>query len=294
MFDGLYTDAFSVAPYIDRSTSDLVWNIGAGASANNTPNILSELTYEKLKSSGWGINLGYLKKLNNQWAFNIEADIATSKIKNGDVQDSDYEGNNRTEEFSRSYADAEGDGINRKSLALGFKYRWFSTKGHYAGILLGKQDYNFDILMVNGVQIIPDEYSGMSIPNLNSTYESTFDSTFLSLSSEHVFEWGTVGVRYEYHLAEFDAKANRNLREEFAHPVSFAHTAEGDGATLTIGSTYTLDRSWDVFATWTQRQFDFEDGYDHTFFADGESVVLRLNEVEYKAEVLQGGVRYIF
>lgn len=294
MFDGLYTDALAVSPYLDHTKTDMVWSIGAGPSTNYSPNVLSELSFDQLKSRGWGLNIAYLNKLNNKWAFNLEGDYFRSSIKKGDIQDSDYEGDDRTEEFSRSYSDASGDALERKQTALGFKYRWFDTKGHYLGLMIGRHDFDFDVNMTNGVQIVPLESNGLTLAGLDSTYDSRFLSTFAAVTTEHVFNWGTVGFRYEKHDVEFDAKANWNLRSEFAHPVSFAHTGEGDGETLTLGYTYTVTKAWDVYVNWSRRQIEISDGYDHTFFVDGSSIVLRLNNVDYDSESMQGGVRYIF
>lgn len=291
MFDGLYTDGLVVTPYIDHAKTNLEWSISAGPSTQYSPNILSELSFDDMKTKGWGLSLSYLKKLNNKWAFNIEADLLKSKISSGDVQDSDYAEDNRQAEFSRSYSDAKGDGADRRTISTGFKYRWFGNKGHYASVLIGKQIYDFDIRMRNGTQVIPATFP---IPGLSSTYETETDSIFIALGSEHVFDWGTVGLRLERHDVSYDAKANWNLREDLAHPVSFAHTAEGTADVIVLGYSYTINKSWDVFANLSRRTMSLNDGYDHVFANDGRSTVVRLNNVDMTTSAVNAGVRYLF
>lgn len=291
MFDGLYTDGFVVTPYLDYAKTNLEWSISAGPSTQYSPNVLSELSFDDMKTKGWGLNLSYLKKLNNKWAFNIETDLLRSKISTGDVRDSDYAEDNRQGEFSRSYSDAKGDGTDRKTLAAGFKYRWFGNKGHYASILFGKQNYAFDIQMHNGTQVIPETFP---IPGLSSTYETETDSIFVAIASEHVFNWGTLGLRFERHDASYDAKANWNLRDDLAHPVSFAHSAEGNADVVIMGYSYTINKSWDVFVNLSRRNTSLTDGYDHVFASDGRSTVVRLNNVDMTTNAADAGVRYLF
>ena len=294
MFTGLFVDAFIFTPYVEQTKSEMVWNIANGAGANASPNILSELTFKNVKSLGYGLKIAHLNALSENIAFYVEAEYADSSVKSGTVQDSDYLGDNRTGEFSRSIADVNDDSLNSWGLAAGIKTRWFGARGHYLTFLIGHERQAVDYTMTDGVQIIPEAYSGQSLTGFNSTYNSEFESWYIKIGTEHVFKWGTIGLSYEHHDLDFYSEADWNLRADFAHPKSFTHEGEGSGKGITIAYTYPLNLQWDVFLTYTKRKNIINDGYDQVFFSDGFSVINSLNTVEYTEEQFQFGFRYIF
>lgn len=294
MFTGLFIDSFQISPYVDLAKSDVSWSISAGPGTNYTPNILSELSFRNVKSRGAGLTLAYLNKLNDHIAFYVEGDLSDGDIQSGNIRDSDYLGDNRTGEFSRSYSEASGDSYQNKQGAMGFKYRWLSNHGHYFSVLVGTSDFQYDIQMRDGIQAIPLELAGSALPGLNSSYDSTFSTQYFALITEHVFSFGTLGLRLEQHQIEFDAKANWNLRDDLAHPTSFAQTGEGNGHAIVVGYSYAIDPSWDIYLNLHRRHNVVDDGYDHTFASDGSSVVTRLNKYDFEAIGYQAGFRYIF
>lgn len=294
MFTGLFIDSFVLTPYVEVSNTEVNWSIAAGPGQNYTPNVLSELDFQSIKGRGIGLEGGYIHRLNDKWALYIEAEARTSSLDSGDVRDSDYHGDNRTEEFSRSYAETSGDKDERISGAIGFKYRWFGNRGHYVTLIVGMQELDFDLDIAKGVVYIPEENRGMEIEDLKSSYDSHFESNYFAFGTEHVFQWGTLGLRIERHQLEFDSTANWNLRGEFAHPVSFSQTGEGEALLWTLCYSYPLNDSWDVYATFNDRSYEVKDGYDHSFFQDGSSYVTRLNKVELDQKAYNVGFRYIF
>ena len=82
--------------------ADLDWNIGGGVS---DPNIVSELTWSDLE----------IIELRGRLAFDLadesylEASLSYGWIRDGENQDSDYAGNDRTLEYSRSNNDGDDD-----------------------------------------------------------------------------------------------------------------------------------------------------------------------------------------
>lgn len=294
MFTGLFIDSFILSPYIEQSKAELVWDIAAGPSSYFTPNVLSELSYKDIKSRGLGIRLAHLNRFSDNWAFYIEANYSDTSIKSGKSQDSDYLANNRQEEFSRSYADIKDDGNRQQALAIGLKTRWFGAKGHYVTMLLGHQQHDVDLTVTNGVQAIPEEMSGTELTGLNATYNSEFESWYAGLATEHVFSWGTIGLRYEHHDLDFESEADWNLRDDLAHPKSFVHSGDGDGKSLTLGYSYQINLNWDLYLNYTRLEYTIRNGYDQTFFADGASYVTSLNQLKYESDQFQLGFRYIF
>ncbi|MBX2807171.1 MAG: hypothetical protein KTR20_00935 [Cellvibrionaceae bacterium] len=294
MFTGLFLDAFVFSPFIDRTDSEMVWSIAAGPSENDTPNILSELSYRDISSSGTGLVFAHLNTVNDNWAFYIEGNYRNNNIDSGFSQDSDYFSDNRQDEFSRSYADISGDTIAEKNFAIGMKTRWFGQEGHYVTFLLGHRDHTIDLRVTNGVQIIPDSLNGTPLTGLNTTYNAEFISKYAGIATEHVFTWGTIGLRYEYHDLTFSAEADWNLRTDFAHPVSFTHEGNGKGSAMTLAYSYPIRENWDVYFNYTLNENLIENGYDTVYFYDGSATSTRLNEVDYSARTMDLGFRYLF
>jgi hypothetical protein len=92
----------------------LRWNTGFPNGSD--PNILSELTWTDLKIATLGIGVKLYTRSN--WEF--ELDLNYGKIFSGDNQDSDYLGNNRTLEFSRSNNNADKGVVIDASVNAGY------------------------------------------------------------------------------------------------------------------------------------------------------------------------------
>jgi len=294
MFSGIFVDSLILSPYMEQSKSELVWDIATGPSSYFTPNVLSELSYQNIKSRGLGIRIASVKKVSQDWAFIVEVNYSDTSIKAGRSQDSDYLSNDREDEFSRSFADIEGNGNRQQSFGIGMKSRLFGLRGHYVSMLFGRKETEVNLTATNGVQSIPEEYSGVELTGLNSTYNSCFASLYVGFSTEHVFGWGTVGANYEYYDVEFDAEADWNLRDDLAHPVSFAHFGSGKGESLTVGYTYQYGFNWDFYLNYIHSHTKIKNGYDQIFFTDGSSYITTLNQLKFESKQLQLGFRYIF
>jgi len=294
MFLGLFVDALIYNVQLDINDSDLVWDVASSASATTTPNILSELSFNDIKSQGYILNVGYLNRFNKSWAFILETEYANSKISSGRAQDSDYELDNRMDEFQRGYSDIEEDSISHYSLTTGLKTRWFNQKKHYLSFLVGYKVDEVDITMSNGVYALPEEDAGFKIPGLIATYNSEFKSILAGLSTEHVFSWGAIGLSYELYNTKLNAEADWMLREDYAHPISFVHFGDGVGHSLKLGYTYRINRNWDYSIDYVSSEYHIKNGYDHTFFSNSTSSVIKLNNSKYEQESIRLGVSFNF
>ena len=76
---------------------DLDWSIAGNLNGTN-PNIVSELTWSDLES--YQLKLGGKGTIDR--VFYLRGSAAFGWVLSGDVQDSDYNGDDRTQEFSRS------------------------------------------------------------------------------------------------------------------------------------------------------------------------------------------------
>ena len=96
-------------------------------------------------------------------------------------------------------------------------------------------------------------------------------------------------------LAYYEATADWNLRDDFEHPKSFEHEAEGTGYIASIGSQYKLtqDLSLNLSVDYQKWQAD-KKGIDTTFFSDGTTSETKFNEVNWESMGANIGIKYAF
>lgn len=96
---------------------ELFWN---KAGRGGQPNILSELSWDNLIILT--ANVGTILYFGNHWLGNV--DLLFGQIKSGDNQDSDYLGDNRTREFSRSNNSTDDGDVLDISAHAGYRWTW--------------------------------------------------------------------------------------------------------------------------------------------------------------------------
>jgi hypothetical protein len=254
----------------------LDWNIGGGST---DPNILSELKWQdmdivQLKGELTGTNATGIY-------FRGYADYGW--VQDGLSQDSDYAGDNRSLEFSRSYSNVDGSRVRDLSGGLGLtfftgksdQYRIIPLIGYsYHGQKLRQQDgyqalwdsANYAIYNPGGVGSVPlGPFSG-----LDSSYDAEWYGPWLGADVlMDLQEQGTAFVRLEGHWVNYYARANWNLRDEFAHPVSFEHESNGRGWVLELGwQNVPSHYHWTWGVTVSLQSWTAGAGTDRTFFVD--------------------------
>lgn len=294
IFTGLLGDAASISLYYQQDVSELVWNIAADSSGVMSPNVLSELTFTDIDSSGLGLQMAFQGVLSQRWVVFTELDYYDSSVDSGNVRDSDYLGNHRTQELFRAFARLNNDSLETFSFSVGLKTQWYAGAGNHLSVYLGHDKRKLYLTMVDGISYHVPSGGVTPLPDLNSTYNSEFETDFVGVATEHVFSWGTIGFAYELHQVDFEAYADWNLRSDFAHPVSFVHDTNGTGTVLTLGYTYSIDRQWDVYFNVRWLDYPLDNGTDQVFYYDGSSSSTRLNEVEFESKSYQLGLRYTF
>jgi len=126
------------------------WNI-AGDSSGNNPNILSELTWDDLQIFQVGVRartvIGrgfYLRGIFNYgWIFD------------GDNQDSDFSGDDRTLEWSRSNNNADDGNVLDASLGIGYQLRLSKDKCKVTP-LVGFSYHEQNLRLTDGVQTLSE------------------------------------------------------------------------------------------------------------------------------------------
>ena len=102
---------------------------------------------------------------------------------------------------------------------------------------------------------------------------------------------------FEYHLADYYAEANWNLRNDFAHPKSFEHFNNGMAGQGILGSLdlrYQFSQKWYGTLMTEFQKWDVDGGTDRTFLANGNTIDVKLNEVNWKSFATQFGIYYVF
>jgi len=269
-------------------TDDLNWNFAYDLSGTATPNIRSELTWRTLRIAQ--LSGGLQLTGSNRLHFRATADYGW--IRSGDNQDSDYNGDNRTLEFSRTNNDTSGDNVWDMSLALGYRFQIVQDRTPtYMIPLVGYSRHAQNLRITDGNWTIPP--TGPSLAGLNSTYQSRWKGRwigveFLTDTPNDVNAY----FRLEHHWADFSAEGDWNLRPDLQHPRSFDQDADGTGNIVSFGFlTAPGARRWSTRVGLDYQRWTTDPGINRMYSADGTIGVTRLNRVEWKSWALTLGLQ---
>ena len=275
-------------------TDKLNWNIAGNLQGSN-PNVRSELTWPDLSI--------YQLKLSNRTVIKdrvyIRGYLDYGTVASGSNQDSDYNGDNRTQEFSRSVNGVDGNDVWDGSVGVGPRFAFFESTVVVCpmlGYAVSEQDLN----IVDGYQAFtapPMTTPIGPIAGLDSRFQTRWMGPWLGVDlffsipgTEAPFT--KVGVIFtgEYHWVDYDAEANWNLRSDYAHPVSFSHEAEGSGYQAGAAILFEMKNRWGIHAGMNVKEMTTDAGLDRTYYADGTTGDTRLNEVRWRSFTFEAGV----
>lgn len=231
-------------------------------------------------------------KLGSDWL--LRGIYTTGAVKSGSNRDSDYAGNNRMQEFSRSDS-RTGGAVRDASIGLGRKFHLLdlaSGGAMYIVPLAGVSIHQQSLSMYDGQQTIPANWA---LTGLNNTYDTQWKGSWLGMDAllgvgENISLTGTT----EYHWVDYLAEANWNLRRDFAHPVSFRHIARGRGALVSVGVVYRFSRNFLMNVSLEQQKWNTYTGYDQTNFSYGATNYYTLNQVSWDSTSFSLGMNYQF
>jgi hypothetical protein len=271
---------------------DLSWNI-AGNTYGGNPNVLSELTWSDLETLQATVSG---RALVNDWLY-LRGSLGYGWTFSGGNLDSDFLGNNRTQEYSRSSNSADGGRVLDGAIGLGYQFSFLSGRFRLSP-LLGYSYSAQELTLKDGVQVIATP--GWTPPagpiqGLDSTYDASWLGPWLGIDlSFAITERVTLFGGFEYHWATFDAEGNLNLRKDLAHPKSFEHDADGKGFLITLSAEYLLSGPWSLNIAFNYQKWSTDPGLDRLYYANGSAAVTRLNEVEWDSYALMLGLVYRF
>lgn len=262
------------------------WNI-AGDSSGGNPNILSELTWTDLEI--FQLKLRGRAAIGNRLYLRGVFDYGW--IYGGDNQDSDFRGDDRTREFSRSNNKSDKGEVWDASAGIGFRNRLNLGAGTLdISPVAGYSYHRQNLWIINGVQTIPalGPFSG-----LNSSYSARWHGPWLGIDLDYNLNRLAFYGSFEYHYANYKAEADWNLRSDFAHPKSFEHHANGRGLVGTLGADYAIGKNWAIDGSFDLQDWETSHGVDRTFFTSGVISDTQLNEVKWDSYAVMLGLKYL-
>jgi len=270
----------------------LRWHIAGDIDGEN-PNILSELTWKDMEF--YYLQQRLDAKLTNDGLLRFKERLGYGRVRTGKNRDSDYDGDNRTLEFSRSDNGVNGSSVVDVSVAVGVCIAP-ATGGNEFIPYIGYAANIQNMRMTDGYQTInPGGYTG-PFPGLDSKYDAIWRGPWAGF--DVLFSAGEqlkITGSFEYHFkVDYHAEADWNLREDFAHPVSYEHESKGHGIALDIGGRYQLDDNASFNVTLGWRKFDAGSGTDTVYYIDGTHDMTRLNEVKWESKSILLGYSLVF
>lgn len=265
----------------------LQWSI-AGVYEGRYSNLLSELTWKDVRSLNFGVN--YYNSLDDAVGGYIKFDY--SSIMDGKTQDSDYRGNNRTEEFNRSYSETDDGTMLDFSAALGPNFH-LSREASSALVLRPMLGFSYSsqyFKMSKLHNVYPDEYTYKPI---HSTYTSSWYGPFIAGELFATLRRGVqlnggVGLHYGYYRGQ----GNWGLREDFQHPVSFKQDADSAvGKTLHLALEVQASKLWIVTYGFQYALWESGEGTDFTYFSDGSTGSTPFNGAKWSSYLLRIGIK---
>ena len=264
---------------------NLHWSI-----ADTGVNIASEVNFRQtviaqLRAAA-KINLGH------NWL--VRGVYSTGAVKSGNNQDSDYAGNNHTQEFSRS-DNKTGGAVRDLSIGFGRKICLLNIASEgvmYITPLAGLSIHQQNLIMYDGRQTI--QANGV-FPELHNSYDTQWKGSWLGMDATlNLGKSFSLNATVEYHRVNYTAEANWNLRNDLAHPVSFTHVAKGHGLLISAGTSYRFSRNFLLNATLEQQKWNTDSGYDQTHFSYGATNFYPLNPVSWDSTLFSLGAIYQF
>lgn len=304
--EGVVVEGSGIELTAGYRSDQLEWNI-AGDRGGNNPNILSELTWEdietfQLQTDSW-IELGKIPYFEKKSI--VLTSISVGKIIDGDVRDSDYAQDNRGNEWSRSVNRADTGFVVDLSGAWGPVIDIGQIKGLVLTPVVG-YGFNMQALsMTDGKQVVsepsltPSDFNAPhpvgAIRHLDSSYTAYWYGPWFGFNASYKYNDNVdLNVGVEYHIVELFAQADWNLRQEFDHPVSFEHEANGSGFVWNFQGKYRMNDNWSMLLSGRIQNWETDAGTDRTYFSDGTVGLSRLNSVEWDSYELLSGVQYRF
>lgn len=267
--------------------NDFNWNIASDLSGRETPNILSELSWKNIQTVEAGVHATRLVPLKfARWSkgIRVEAEAKYGKTVKGENQDSDYYGDNRTDEFSRSNNNSSSGYTASASGTLGYSFNIASgvSATPFYGFGWSLQQYK----MTDGYVTVSSIYQG-PFSGLNSSYTAQWQGHFAGLELNAEKNRHSLSLRGEYHYwLKYKGESVWNLRTDLQQDPSFLHVAYATGVKLKAEYAYACSRHGKIVIGVVSNERHATPGLDTTYFSSGSTHENRFNEANDKSASL--------
>jgi len=286
---------------------DFDWNIAGDRSGGN-PDVLSELTWEDIEIYQLKVTGDYSCGSGDSRPFLLaKGSFAYGWIFDGENRDSDYAGDNRTLEWSRSESSADDGNTLDASAGIGLRFSILEGKWTVSP-LVGWSYHEQNLTISDGFQVLSNQAIADAffepgillspvgpIVGLDSTYDARWYGPWagfdLSFSASESFSL-TAGA--EYHWGWYEGEGVWNLRSDLAQDPSFEHEADARGVLISIAADYAIDPRWALRLDYEYGNWETERGTDRVFASTGEVGATRLNEVNWETSAIMLGIEYRF
>ena len=241
------------------------WSI-AGNSAGEDPNVYSEL---KWRNAG-----GFAAKVDLQWEvwkrWRVFASGNRTFTSRGSMTDTDYGLDNRNDQLYHQQFAVTGGYNEGGSAGIGY-------------CLINRDRFRLTPFLGYGLsrQSFPITDPGGVYAQLNSTYAAKWFGPLVGFEAS----W-RLGSRWQvvakgiYDQVVYRATADWNLIQNFSHPVSFRHHADGFGVEGQLGLDYAIGRRWTFLVRADYFHWETGTGVDLLYLASGGMQLTQLNGVE--------------
>lgn len=265
--------------YGTYSTQDFNWSI-AGNSMGQNPNVLSEVKWKDIKGPGMGLDI----RLNIWSPIFLKISYQRSFIKTGQVSDTDYGSDNRTNPVYQANLNSN-EGLTRTYAVAGgyeFKINPFLKLSPFAGYLKDAQHLHLKDF---------NEETDPAIKTLNSTYQANWTGPIIGIEADfRLSNQLSLHGMVNYKQLKYKATADWNLIDSFEHPVSFRHTANGYGTDGLLQINFHFTSVLSVFARGNYSYSNTGKGTDELFLADGKAVQSQFNSATRHGAGLAAGI----
>lgn len=285
----------SIQTGMGSDTGSLQWSIAADPSGETGPDVLSELSYRDVKFSVFNASADLRIHRGILAGSNLFMTYRAGQATSGEVQDSDYSGNNRTQEYSRSLSSAEDSTLG--SIEFGIGHTFYPTPStRFVPAVAWARHYQ-NMTMTDGRQTV-DTHNPSNLGafrgTLNSSYETEWTGAWAGFNWEYVTRQHRLSLGVKQYWLDYHAVADWNLRSDFAHPKSFEHWAVGGGTGFDVRYQYHFSNSFSVTMAWYQLDWSTGTGEDKVYFANGTTGGSQLNEVTWESTGYNMGLQLLF
>lgn len=268
---------FTISAGGAANISDFNWSI-AGNMQGESPNVLSELHFNKVSSLGIYVEGSYrpFKWLELTGSYQKNGTIS------GDGVDTDYDSDNRTHPtYNETFTSDKGW---LETFTAGAQ-AWFLSRERYrlrAGLFYTSSTQNYYLLN-------PD------LEDLRSTYKAKWYGPKLLIGADYNCnkKW-TLSGALAYYLVKYRAEADWNLIPVLMHPVSFRQKANGSMYEGQLGLSYALNSCCMLSLTGLIGKAETDKGLDITYLRNNNQISTQFNGAHnnYYGLRIGAGIRF--